>query len=51
MQWVDIDMMLASVSYEQFDTYNDCSQVQWVDIDMMLASVSFEHEETSMIVV
>jgi hypothetical protein len=37
---MDIDVMLASVSFLQLETSNDCSAVQWFAIEMMLASVS-----------
>ena len=39
-------MMLASVSWRQGETINDCSPVQYIEIDMMQASVSWRQCET-----
>ena len=39
VQFLDIGMMLASVTWLQYSSCNDCNPVLWVDTDMMLASV------------
>jgi hypothetical protein len=38
VQWIDNDMMLASLIWSQFPRLTDCRPVQWVDNDLMLAS-------------
>jgi len=45
VQWVDIHMMLASVSFSHPETSNDC--MHCIDIDMMLASVMFTFNDCS----
>ena len=46
IQWLDIDIILASDSRLQSLTCHDCNPLQWFDIDMILASVNMVHPIT-----